>query len=120
VKCSNCEPRYINSCPLINNAYEINRRIVFAMRIIGVGYEGIRKFCGIMDLPKIFNKKVYYDIVDSVHTASQAVANLLFSAAAAEEKNLTESAENADKPTRGLTVSGDGTWRKRGYSSLQG
>lgn len=33
---------------------------------------------------------------------------------------MTESAENADKPTRGLTVSGDGTWRKRGYSSLQG
>ena len=32
----------------IGKAYEINRRIVFTMRLLGVGYEGIRKFCGFM------------------------------------------------------------------------
>lgn len=36
ISCDNCEPQYINSCPLINNAYEINRRIVFAM-VISIG-----------------------------------------------------------------------------------
>lgn len=46
INCHNYEPRYINSCPLIQNAYEINRRIVFAMTLFGIGYEGIRKFCG--------------------------------------------------------------------------
>ncbi|KYQ53904.1 hypothetical protein ALC60_07197 [Trachymyrmex zeteki] len=97
VNCDKCDPRYKNSCPLIKNAYEVNRRIVFAMRLVGVGWEGIRKFCGIMDLPKVFDKRTYYDIVNSIHVASQAVVNSVFSAAAAEEKNLTEITENADK-----------------------
>jgi len=119
INCNNCEPRYINSCPLIKNAYEINRRIVFAMRILGVDYDGIRKFCGIMDLPKMFSKKVYYDVICNVLCASKAVADSLFSEAAAEEKELTKNAENVVEPT-GLTVSDDGTWRKRGFSSLQG
>ena len=34
INCNNCEPRYINFCPLMKNAYEINRRIVFAIRIL--------------------------------------------------------------------------------------
>jgi hypothetical protein len=37
IDCDNCEPRYINSSPLIQHAYEINRRIVFAMRLLGIG-----------------------------------------------------------------------------------
>jgi len=119
INCTNCEPRYINSCPLIKNVYEINRRIIFAMRILDVGYNGIQKFCGIMDLPKIFSKKVYYDVVYNVLCASKAVADLLFSEAIAKEKELTKNAENVAEP-RGLIVSGDGTWRKRGFSSLQG
>jgi len=116
INCTNCEPRYINSCPLIKNVYEINRRIVFAMRILGVGYNGIQKFCGIMDLPKIFSKKVYYDVVSN---ALKSVADLLFSEAVVKEKELTKNAENVAEPRR-LIVSGDGTWRKRGFSSLQG
>lgn len=43
IMCKNCEPRNINSCPLIKNAYEINRRIVIAMRLLGVGYERYSK-----------------------------------------------------------------------------
>ncbi|XP_071653036.1 uncharacterized protein [Temnothorax longispinosus] len=119
VNCVNCEPRYILSCPLINTAYEVNRRITFAMRLLGIGYDGIKKFCGLMDLPKIFHKNVYYEVMSNIHCASKAVATKLFSVAAAEEKQLTENAENGAE-LRGLTVSGDGTWRKRGFSSLQG
>ncbi|TGZ48985.1 Uncharacterized protein DBV15_12879 [Temnothorax longispinosus] len=63
VNCVNCEPRYILSCPLINTAYEVNRRITFAMRLLGIGYDGIKKFCGLMDLPKIFHKNVYYEVM---------------------------------------------------------
>ena len=54
----------------------------------------------------------------NVLCTSKAVANLLFSEVSAEEKELTRNAENVAKST-GLTVSGDGTWRKRGISPLQ-
>lgn len=36
-----CGLREINSGPLLNTGYEINRRIVFVMRLLGIGREGI-------------------------------------------------------------------------------
>lgn len=119
ITCEKCEPRYITSCPLINHAYEINRRIVFAMRLLGIGYNGLRKFCGIMDVSKVFNEKVYNDIISSIHCMSKSVTSVLLSEAATEEKRLTALAQDTSEPT-GLIISGDGTWRKRGFSSSQG
>jgi len=40
-----CKKVYINSCPLINNAYDVNHRIILAMRLLGIGLNGIIKFC---------------------------------------------------------------------------
>jgi len=40
----------IKSCPLVGSACEINRRIVFAMRMLGVGHQGLNLFCGLMDI----------------------------------------------------------------------
>ena len=42
INCENCAARFVNSCTLIRNGYEINRRIVFMMRNFGIGYEGIK------------------------------------------------------------------------------
>ncbi|KYN15474.1 hypothetical protein ALC57_12259 [Trachymyrmex cornetzi] len=118
ITCDKCEPRYINCCPLIDHAYEINRRFVFAMRLLGVGYEGAKKFCGIMDFPNIFRKEVYYEILTNIYCATKTVADTTFSEAAVEEKQLTTNAERTEPA--GLTVSGNGTWMKRGFSSLHG
>ncbi|XP_018315739.1 uncharacterized protein [Mycetomoellerius zeteki] len=118
ITCDKCEPRYINCCPLINHAYEINRRFVFAMRLLGVGYEGAKKFCGIMDLPNIFSKKVYYEILTNIYCATKTMADIIFSEAVVEEKRLTTNAKGTEPA--GLTISGDGTWMKRGFSSLHG
>ncbi|KYQ46703.1 hypothetical protein ALC60_14224 [Trachymyrmex zeteki] len=111
ITCDKCEPRYINCCPLINHAYEINRRFVFAMRLLGVGYEGAKKFCGIMDLPNIFSKKVYYEILTNIYCATKTMADIIFSEAVVEEKRLTTNAKGTEPA--GLTISGDGTWMKR-------
>ncbi|GFS99385.1 uncharacterized protein TNCV_1601891 [Trichonephila clavipes] len=46
----NCEERtVINSCPMIQNACEINRWCVFVMQLFGVGYEGVDLFCRPID-----------------------------------------------------------------------
>lgn len=49
VECT-CDVQYINSSLFIDKAYEINRRLVFAMRQLGIGKKGINLFCGIMDI----------------------------------------------------------------------
>lgn len=45
-----CGTVLINSGPFVNNSFEINRRIVFVMRLLGVTRKGINIFCGMMDL----------------------------------------------------------------------
>jgi len=46
VSCDDCAPVYINNCPkIMNKAYEINRRMILSMRLLGIGINGIRKFC---------------------------------------------------------------------------
>ena len=46
-----CSEKSIHSCPKINNkAYEVNRRLIFVLRLLGVDLEGFNKFCGLMDI----------------------------------------------------------------------
>ena len=43
VQCDKCSSN-INAVPVENHAYEINRCIIFAMRLLGIGIQGIIKF----------------------------------------------------------------------------
>lgn len=108
----------INSCPKINKGYEINRRIVFIMRLIGVGYNGLEMFCGLMDLTNNFSAKYYYDLMKQhISVAVSAVADSILKKAGEEEREMTR---NHGLPEDHLAVSGDGSWSKRGFSSLVG
>ncbi|KAL7307785.1 hypothetical protein TKK_0000110 [Trichogramma kaykai] len=117
VSCDNCDDRYVDSCPMIGTGYEINRRLVFVMRLIGVGIHGIQLFCGLMDLGDSFNIKTYYDIVKHITTATRAVFDLVTRKAVKEEQRLNIEHELLEEV---LTVSGDSSWAKRGFSSLVG
>lgn len=112
-----CGTTFINSCPMIHNAFEINRRIVTVMRLLGIGNKGLNLFCGLMDLATEFYSQTYYHCLTNLNTASEAVYKLLVQFAVTEERNKTLEKENSDT---NLTVSGDGTWSKRGFSSLFG
>lgn len=101
-----------------NHAHEINQRIVFAMRSIGVGLSGLEAFCGIMDLPKCITRTYYNKILTYIRNATEMVAKASMSRAAMQEALQTPGCmENDDG---GISVSGDGTWQKRGFSSLHG
>jgi len=117
--CDKCIPQYINSSPLVSKAYEINRRFIFIMRILGVGLQGCKKFCGLMDLPPFLAQASYDAIIENIFVSVKTVTEKLFKKAVDEEITETCKARN-DTNTRDLTVSGDGTWKKRGFSSLYG
>lgn len=66
VKCL-CGTYLIDSGPFIRNAYEINRRIAFVMRLLGVAREGINLFCGFVDLGAGLSSRVYDSIIKYVY-----------------------------------------------------
>lgn len=117
IVCDSCEPTSVNSSSLIDDhTYEINRRLSFVFRLLGIGLTGIEKFCGLMDLPKPVYHSMYDKIMMNVYTAVEAVSKRSMKNAVVEEKQNNLDAGNSP----GLTVSGDGTRIKRGFSSLFG
>lgn len=116
VSCDKCEKKYIPNSPYVDKGYEINRRLILAMRLLGVGLQGITKFCAFMELPSPVVHSVYDSIIKHISNAAEVVCKKSLSRAANEEKRI--SAENGEK--NGITISGDGSWRKRGFTSLYG
>lgn len=119
LQCSCENINYIPSCPFVNKAYEINRRIVTAMRLLGVGREGINIFCGVMDICQGLCISTYYSCLENLHSAASAIYDHLVTKAVKEEQELQSESEPHGNPEH-LTVSGDGTWKKRGFTSLFG
>jgi len=110
--CDKCILRYINSSLLVSKAYEINRRFIFIMRILGVGLQSCKKFCGLMDLPPFLAQTSYDAIIKNRFVSVKTVTEKLFKKAVDEEIAETCKAKN-DINTRDLTVSGrhlEKTW----------
>ena len=94
-----------------NGTYEVNRRYVYAMRSIGQGFSGAKKFCCIMNIPSLPSKNNYAKIVKALKTAAFNVAKDSMKSAADELKCNTNDE---------CAVSVDGSWQKCGYTSLNG
>jgi len=60
------------------------------MRLLGVGIQGIKTFCGIMDLGKGLCNNSYYKIISIIHIAVSTIFDLCTKKAAKEEQNLNE------------------------------
>ncbi|XP_053945027.1 uncharacterized protein LOC128854730 isoform X6 [Anastrepha ludens] len=119
VSCLSCKPTFIPSCPYINTAYEINTRFFFVLRLLGIGLRGAMKFCGLMDLPPPLQQSTYDMIINNIHSAASNIAQLVLKQAVKEEQQEIKK-EDSSADLRKLFVSGDGTWRKRGFTSLYG
>ena len=84
------------------------------MRRCGKGYRGVRRLLMLMNHPPPMPEKNYYKLTTRFSEAVQAVAFKSMTDASNEIHNLQ---------TDGIVdtaVSVDGTWQKRGYSSVNG
>lgn len=117
INCENCgKVISFKSCPMIGerkNIPEINRRSVLAMRCIGQGHAGLSTFCSVMSLPVPVTRMAYNSINNKLSTVIHNVAEQSMRNATLEEISLSGYSE-------GITVSGDGTWKTRGHTSLIG
>ena len=96
----------------------MNRRLVYGMRTIGQGASSAKRFCGVMNMPPPPKPNTYHRHNKALVIASRAVACETMLEAGTEihehKGNL-----NADGISQ-CGVSCDGTWQKRGHSSING
>lgn len=95
------------------NQCEVNLRIIYGMRCVGQGLAGLERFCSIMDFPPPLSQKSYDKAVKKIGQAAATVSKISMKEVALEEISLSENSQN-------ITVSGDGTWKTREFSSKIG
>ncbi|GFS92811.1 uncharacterized protein TNCV_1162041 [Trichonephila clavipes] len=91
--------------------YEVNTRLAYAMRSIGKGEAAAKVFCGVMNLPP--PPKWFYESLHALNNATEKVAKVSMALAAAETLSFNNGNPN-------VPVAIDGTWQKRGHTSLNG
>ncbi|GFT91110.1 uncharacterized protein TNCV_2009091 [Trichonephila clavipes] len=91
--------------------YEVNTRLAYAMRSVGKGEAAAKVFCGVMNLPP--PRKRFYESLHALNNATEKVAKVSMVLAAAETLSFNNGNPN-------VPVAIDGTWQKRGHTSLNG
>lgn len=84
------------------------------MRSIGQGLSSLKKFCGLINKSALSQST--YDLVNKriLRATKQAAIESM------EQASKEETEETETDPKTDITISGDGTWMRRGYSSLHG
>ena len=96
------------------NRFTVNSLAVMAFREIGRGHEAMKTFNACMNMPPPMAKQAFCSTVDIVSKAYEDVAKESMATAASEVK-VDKAADIND-----CQVAIDGTWQKRGFSSLNG
>lgn len=113
LKCDFCEYKFnfFSSKQREIDSYDVNTRLVYAMRSIGKGAEAARMFCGVMNLPPPPTKFTKYN-KEILKAAKETCEDCMAEA-------VIEAVEENDGK-KDIAVAVDGTWQKRGYSSKNG
>lgn len=116
VTCSECDASktFETSRRCQRSTFEANDRFIYALRTCGKGLQTGRVICAIMNMPPPPTKFNSYNARLLEATASVASKSL----ARASEELRVESQEIDEALDVAVTV--DGTWMKRGHSSLHG
>lgn len=116
VECKSCSIiSSFKSSPTLESSvhnYEVNHRVIYAMRTVGLGLCGLRNFCAAMDLPPPVSQNSYDKAVQKIQLATLEEASESMKKAVNEEISATGNNE--------ICVSGDGTWKTRGHTSRIG
>ena len=95
-------------------AFDINQRTIYAMRSIGVGLAGTKTVLSLMNLPPV-KCAAYNKLQKKIHLSVKEVATEVMQGAVEEIREGASDDEITD-----VSISCDGTWQKRGFTSLNG
>ena len=119
--CQNCKWMHLSwTSTRKEKSFEVNRRLVYGMRRIGRGHSGASKFCSVMNMPPPPRTKSFKKSSHVIAKHAKTVAMNSMKAAAEEVCSLkgNEDADGTDPVNCGISC--DGTWQRRGHSSLNG
>lgn len=105
-----CAQKSFMSSEKVDNIYDINLRFVYAMRSIGNGKSDANILCTMLDIPGPPTRFQFYNKV--IMSSIEEVAEACMTEATQEVIQKTGSTD--------LAIAIDGTWQRRGYSSLNG
>lgn len=91
--------------------YDLNLRLVYGLRVIGKGYTAAQTLCGMMNLPAPPTKFNQHEQFLSKHVETVCEQSMSRSVSEA----IVENGNSKD-----LCVAVDGSWQKRGHTSLNG
>ena len=102
------------------NAYEVNLRSIISFREIGKGLAALETFAGFMNMPPPMNKTAFNDSLKILHQAYQSQSQVSMQSAATEIRKVHLEEEFTENSVVDIAISADGSWQRRGYSSLNG
>ena len=91
---------------------EVNLRAVYGMREIGMGHTPLKKLCSFMNMPEPMSNDNFDNITKTLKDVTKVVT----------EKSMTDASKElrGDEETMEASVSVDGTWQKKGFTSSLG
>lgn len=98
------------------NMYEVNRKAVLGMRLIGRGFQALCTLSSILDMPAPMRKSTFYKHQKVVAEAVVDIGKESMRKAASTVLAVRQGEQRPDE----IAVSTDGTWMRRGHSSLYG
>lgn len=110
-------------------SYEVNRRSVYAAASLGLGHKGLSQFCAFLNMPPPIHHDSYQMHLKQISQASVDLATENMKSAVNRVKtklkdsgDMSDDEENdcEDEACVDVGVSCDGSWHRRGYSSLVG
>ena len=112
-------------CTQMGQSFEVNRRSVFASSETGGSHAVLDHFCELMDLPPPISGSNYQEHLSGIQEALEAEMIEAFKEAATNYRQFCMKkgsvlASSDDEAIFNATVSIDGTWVKRGFTSLVG
>ena len=87
ISCGHHEEFYTSK--KIGSCFEVNWRMVYAMRSIGCGLSGMKKFSSTMDMPQPVNPKAYSYHTKAILHATKDVAESIIKDAVEQLHNMT-------------------------------
>lgn len=99
-----------------SRSFDVNRRSVFAMRSVGCGHHALERFGSMMNMPKCIAFPAFHDHNKVLCKATKDQAQESMTNAVQEIIPFYQTEDGITS----IGVRGDGTWRKRGYTSFHG
>jgi hypothetical protein len=119
--CLNCSWKHLFwTSKRTEKSFEVNKRLVYGMRRIGKGHAGASKFCSIMNMPSPLTAKSFRKSSRTITQHVKKVAKACMKSAAEEVCAKKGTVDSDDTIPVDCGISCDGSWQRRGHSSLNG